>query len=423
MNRLVSLLALSSVLFFAVVGCSEKNNPPPPVEVIPVKGNPMVFVEGTDMDTSQGLPELMALDSEQKWMVHTRVFMEDKQREMDESIKGQQPITADGAEKIKDSVETAKFTKEDNGSDYGITFFQGKIKIIFASFGDQLFVKNFAFKGEPLGPGNDLKVLHYSVKGSRAFNILAYLRDNGHRYLMSVTYVKQKDVSILEQTLNTAYNYLYGSGVSTKWSQDKPLEIHVCKTFHGKFDELTENSIRSWQEPLAERLIIKVEQKATCPPFSDLNSVTVRHITGWIEILGAGAAAAFNINAPDFYQGEFIDSDIMFLVDEWNEGLRIKDPKADIYDERYSNNGKLQESYKQTIVHEAGHLLGLGHIFDGTKSIMSYDQKVTSNLFDYDKKSIQELYPQLPKPAEPEEEPEPVSDPTLLPPTEIRYAE
>ena len=46
----------------------------------------------------------------------------------------------------------------------------------------------------------------------------------------------------------------------------------------------------------------------------------------------------------------------------------------------------------KTARHELGHLLGLAHQFDGTRSIMSYE-KEDVEIYDYDIEAIQELYP------------------------------
>jgi hypothetical protein len=146
------------------------------------------------------------------------------------------------------------------------------------------------------------------------------------------------------------------------------------------FQSEAESSLATWQSALGGELRLSLKALRSYPPFSDLNVNCVYNVKGFLidpredrYFLGKTLYSAY---LPD---GELIDSDVFLFDDEFSK-MSLHHPKAQV-----------DASRRRSLTHELGHWLGLHHIFDGTPSVMSYDQD-DDELSDYDRRAVLNLY-------------------------------
>jgi hypothetical protein len=83
MNR-IALVVLANALLLFLTACPSKNSHQSSGEIIPVKGDPMVFIKGTQGDTESGLP-LSLLSENSEWTIYSRGFQATKQEQPKET--------------------------------------------------------------------------------------------------------------------------------------------------------------------------------------------------------------------------------------------------------------------------------------------------------------------------------------------------
>lgn len=252
--------------------------------------------------------------------------------------------------------------------------------------------------GKPLPV--DINFSHISFdKTSNKMSLLIYGVQNGFTYLNALVYGPK--VFSPPAQLQDSYNYLKGPGVGVRWDKSQVLTFTDCTTVSPFVTDAIHKGLKIWSDALKNNLKISLNQKK-CPPFSDLNVNGIYYIKNFSiseaeNYLTLGIAETFMTDA--IYGANML----MFGLDMYT------DYKIEIPDTRFTNyeevlkaaedpqNSKLRSSEERFllrhILHELGHMLGLAHIFDGTISIMSYNNKPKDpGLTDYDKAAIQELY-------------------------------
>ncbi len=403
MNR-IALVVLANALLLLLTACPSKNSHQSSGEIIPVKGDPLVFIKGTQGDTESGLP-LSLLSENTEWTIYSRGFRATKQEQpqaTQEDLEEDNSAPDDSfVASLEESVEAFHLQgpHESNGQ---VPYYyfepvesrEGQLTFQFVPKDSRLHLtalyvgKNKDFKVE------QVKVHHYSVKDDQsAFSVLVSLNSIGLDSLISFEFTRKQDTGFLSQKLDAAYNYMFGPGIKMTWDQSKEHKITICnQNSIGEYAEVAKESVLRWKEgPLENRLRYTVsDAPETCPPFSDLNTHSILHVKGWIAVYKEGAQLAFATMTPNFYSQNFVDGDVMFLESEWEEGLEGKS----LVDEEILSNANVQKAYRITITHETGHLLGLHHQFDpAIPSMMGY--KDVDRLTTYDWNAIQALYPPI----------------------------
>jgi predicted Zn-dependent protease len=361
--------------------------------VIPIKGDPMVFLKNTVGDPSSGIPTSLLTDGSE-WQLITAGYYTEEQIEIksQKDAEEQNKPTGDGEGKNReDRLRTFTLKKTDSTDQIYkmIPLKNSSMQLSFKKTDEKMKLISMSSEGFD---ADNFNVHHYSVKkDGNSFSILTSFSFSKYKYLLSFIFNKKEDTTLFERTLDKAYRYLNGPGVASRWNQKKPVQVNICEHEISLYNKLNQESVERWKTHLKDRLEVITKTTKSCPPFSDLNTVTIAHITDWIEVLGPGSHNAQTMTVHDYYNYEIIDSDIFFLESEWDEAyqrhhLTLKDKK--LYESEY-----FQREYKRTQTHEFGHSLGLDHKFDGTPSIMSYDD--TDTIQTYDIEAIQALYPTI----------------------------
>jgi hypothetical protein len=218
------------------------------------------------------------------------------------------------------------------------------------------------------------RLLHFSQNG-KAFSILWEEMSNGVDQLIAY-YFSEGDGSLLKakpEFESPVFDYLRYGPI---W--EDTVQLDICGNFPK--DELwgIQEGLSQWRKALRGRLNIKSSRRFIFPPFSDLNSHCVYHVSG----LDMREAVAWTTHAVSLYRRQFVDSDITFF----NRAIIMGDS------ERFNEAGP-RKYYTHVALHEIGHFLGVDHQMDlSVRSIMRPFTLEDFELQPYDISSIEYLY-------------------------------
>lgn len=367
-----------------MVACSEGGSPSPAVKNYVVKGDPDLIVAGSQMSPQS----LLTKDNVQElshYALHFLVTFQQKEKAKDPAAD-QGDLERKNAPPTEESKEIS-YRVVVQAVDRETTVLE------FAGFPIQMVLKEdgagrlqlVAMKSgqESL----DVTALHWSATADKSvFSVLFKYQDAINGKGVGAIYLKREAEKKKRPLYSRVYQYLAGPGVGVKWNSETTLELEVC----GADEDLahSRNGVALWSEALKGRLDIRLKATKKFKPFSDLKQRCIYAIDLYDN---APEAYNFGVTVPilDRGSGEIIDSDIIIFNKAFERAKeKLKEKETSEYALLYA-----LDRYKSiTYTHELGHLLGLHHQFDGTKSIMSYEFDATS-LSDYDVKAIQELYP------------------------------
>lgn len=384
------LLFLFTVVF-VTVGCHKPSSSAPQEEIEAeffVNGDPLEVVQGTKLNGKS----FLTLDNYKSFSnleVTGKVLFAEKTKTKE---RNQNDI-----ESAKQSNKTPTETKltEDLSSEFLLA---KDGKSVLLEIGKTNLVLRFveAESGTLVLNGfgtKDLQVVakpvHYSINPEKtAFSFLFSAKVNESEDLWGISFQRRaeppKKLNVLESAKR--FFYMFGKGALIPQDAYKVLKLTAC----GKDSELFRNEIASgvdpWRNILHGRVSVEVEFSNECLPIFDVNSQSLQFLEKRVT---RASKNVFN-PAATFLRASFsnnliVGTNILIFKGEYK---RMTD-KTD-------NQGqplKLRETLKETVMHEFGHVLGLGHPFDSKEaSIMGYDPSV-KEVTKYDIDAITTLYP------------------------------
>jgi Matrixin len=372
-----TLLLLS--LSMALLSCGDKSKkskaPPPQTDLFTVllKGDPEQLIEGATLNkqspiTLENYKEFndYTLGGIVQFASREVIKNEDIDRPIEEGNEA--PTEADKTPELpsytfKQSAHGALYTSG------------GLIDLAFKSMGKSVVLSELGLGGSFF----KAETLHYSITPSKsAFSVLLKIQDADDKWVLALYFVKKAEKALDAVIIDEKYNYIKGPGVVTKWPDSK-LEFNICESSRHRYSDEILPALEAWNAPLKDRLKVTFKKLTEFPPFSDVN---VHCLYTAFNYLTSADTTAFNpgvtYNIIDGMNWTMVDSDVFLWVKEIERGVKSQELR--------------EFSYKITLMHEFGHVLGLDHQFDGTDSIMSYGDS-SYKIWDYDIKAINGLYP------------------------------
>lgn len=396
-----------------LIGCGDNsgensNNERLTINKILVHGNPRTILSGTS--TNDELPSLDTIKT---------LFNESRLIGINGFISETELSKADLSPDLEDGNEAQnKDQTKESAPNYQVLEFPHEILITPLTKVKEESIVKFVFQRHQTDEGmtavfNNLRyevdgkdvdipaeLVHFSLKNDgTSASFLVFFQQQETQYL--INYVFGLGQRNLIDILNTSeyYLYLFGPGVRVRWPQKDNIALNFCSRPTPQevfFQKSTKKSIETWNRE-TNVTISYDDQKLSYPPFSDLNSHCVYLVRNYRQTLDSQSTAnpAGTLVTPQFSRKAIIDSDIFIWA---NEVQKLYGP---VYEYLFTNkltlkkfNDFMEEKIQRTMTHEIGHFLGLDHMFNGTRSIMSYNPD-DRGLSSYDKDAISELYKDL----------------------------
>jgi hypothetical protein len=384
----VTKLALIPTLFSLLLlpACGSKKSkkrdtsgPAAKVEYF-VHGNPLILIQGSVQNKTSFL-KVEELDRFKNFTMSSYfVFTEKSQKDP--------PTNWDEVED-KNSTESEEDANRDA---FALSDYQ-----FVKSTGQQWLYESSSADGEKLefveSDGvlnvtsfNDIpvQVQHYSLKNDgTAFNILfSTSTQNQGRVLVSLSFSSNADVQPLTFAPE-GYSYLFGSA-RVSWKE--PLKLQACGKFNPLETASIQASVEAWFKDkqaasFSTSQPLDFSFTETYAPFSDLNQQCI-HLVRNFKAESSDDFYIAGLATPTVNTASkgLIDSDIFLFLDHAQVRMQF-------------NVGD-----SETLIHEIGHYLGLGHEFrkDDNNlalhpSIMGYSQGIKS-ISEWDFEAIRSLY-------------------------------
>ena len=394
-----ALLAFSVV--FSLSACQDytpaNKDAPANTSVMFVKGDPNELIRGATLQPVSPFTEQNISDLESYSLMGLSQFPEkEKAKPIDTNIDQDKILKENEAKNISEPEKTLtdiykiKVQKDSEGA-IGVFLFGGVVEIkMSVGAGEKLVPVAFVTEKQRL----PIEALHWSVTPDKKFISLLVRasEEDAGRELIVLTFEKTTQPEPAQLT-DKKYIYLGGPGNKFPWKNlpENTLTVSLCG--NGTNQNLVERAVKSWGQVLMGRINLKFEKKSTYAPFSDLNEHCVQMVNAYIyDSRDNVAVYGMTLYRVSLSKKQLVDSDVFMFSEEFN-----KESKAMVragYSVQEASDEVAQKFYP-ALFHELGHLLGLDHKFDGTRSVMSYQIK-DSEPQAYDIEALQNLYPLVP---------------------------
>lgn len=233
---------------------------------------------------------------------------------------------------------------------------------------------------DPSEPNAKISLIHFSQSEDQKITSIMYRSEHNNEVSVGVLYFTKSSKVIQPSTGNTDFNYIRGPGVKVAWKGDKALEINYASTLVTSMKKTVIEAAKLWGAEMQPAVQFTAKEVAKNVPFSDLQNKGFYLIDDYYAVPEKTASAlGLTISLHDNSSTSMADSDVLVFSKEFEKS------GVDIFHPALKNHLRI------TIIHELGHFVGLDHIFDGTKSVMSYELDQLT-LTDYDKAAVRELY-------------------------------
>ncbi len=230
----------------------------------------------------------------------------------------------------------------------------------------------------------DTKLLHFSATPDKRFISLLIFDDHDPETGKSVSalYFTNEVKASPPEILSEEYSFTKGIGVRYRWPKNNEQNINLCGDTPEQFKQEARVNAQRWNFALNKEFSINITTPERSLPFSDLNQRCITVINGYLADPDPNVAGyGLTVTVADDEKHEFIDSDIFFMIKEFEKNKQPMMADSYLKDRNF------------TMLHEMGHFLGLHHHFtEGVDSIMSYNFKLAPKLYDYDIRAIKALY-------------------------------
>lgn len=412
----LALLTFSRVTIFCgllllLTACpSRKKEPSPKVQTFWVMGDPRKIYEGTRLEPDF---DLKYFENAEFSLVSGNIWLETSEIQND--------LTEDSVKNVNKTNKSDLDSREIVRLKTVVNWQEGIVDFI-----SQDGRTEFSLRNETSGRqvailvSNDTEKIqevslkHFSVSANgNGFSIL-FLNDSeagnarvGY-YLFARNFNKYADVRRTESN----HPYVLGYGLKIKRDTRKPIQISVCDSAKA-IEPTIRAAAEEWQKAFSafdKKIRIRVSKASRkCAPISDLKEDGIHFIKG-LKILASDRIAyqAETDLHPQFNPTKIESAGVLVFEEEFlkSRGRARANPRdqRDQQDQwpqrdKWAQRNEYQLSalvnYQEllgTIAHELGHFLGLGHRFDGSKSIMAYfeDSRPTPTKVDVD--ALKELY-------------------------------
>lgn len=385
--KLKAYTAIWLALALVLAACARKEKKSQP-EIIQIKGDVMEFVKGRKTTKISTISDAL-IDTHSYYQMSVLGF----ENIVPPKRPSPNPKEIDFS-KVAEGYYQFKLTPQGD-TDYEFASANGQgLKFKFNLIGDRLVLVAVARDGKTFWEsGNSYELVNYSSSpDGTKHSLLIHYGGGTRESLLAYRFAKVTDHDRVPEKTAAPYNYLYGRGVKVNWQPSAPVPIVFCtdQTPEYGYEDFM-SRVQMWREVLHNRLDLHLEPSANCPTFDDVNTRTAGFVKAWAEIPHTREGIVGMAGTMSLYSDStIVDSDIFIFSQEWQEILDSRNDGS-VYDSAQTVSARLREQIRQTMLHELGHFLGLAHIFDGTPSVMAYDD--VGILTPYDIGAIQELYP------------------------------
>lgn len=383
-GRSFVLLTVASWLALTLTGCQDyapdKKDEAPASTVMFVKGNPDELIRGATLQkVSPFTEENISMLNSYSLMSMNQFPEKEKAKPIDTSLNQEKLQNENESKDIstseKPDLNFYKLKVEKGTDGFWHLYLLGgvaEIKMVLGKSG-RINPVEISSKNSSL----PVETLHWSQTPDRQFISLLVRANEVDLGKNLISFIFEKTtVPEPMSVANKKYIYLAGPGNKIPWKNlsGQSLTIGLCGA--GIETSSVERAVNSWGRALEGRMKLKFERKYKYAPFSDLNEHCVSMVNAYIyESRSNMAVYGVTLGPISLTKNQLVDSDVFLFQEEFN-----KNPISG------------QTKFYPAMFHELGHLLGLGHKFDGTASVMSYQIKDSEPQV-YDIEALSELYP------------------------------
>jgi hypothetical protein len=374
----IILCFVSSLLALLLMGCPAKpeKDMGPDIRVYEM-GDPLNIIRGATLEQDFTKGEFFE-DGESMQIVSSFIFQEriTARRVKKKPAKKDSHTHGDGEnrkELVKIGYDRAsKYLSLDLDSQkVVVTTFPGK-------FGPKVQLKDL---NGGIIPG---ELLHFSAnKEAKMVSLLILFGDSGHKLIQQLVLSKNLGPAQFQNN-KSKFQFLPGGQFRAPLAARNGIWLQVCGIEDPRLIQDIRDSAKQWNQHLPQYAQVQVVIPDTYPPHSDLNTMCVYSVQDFLKETRPNVGRlGETLVVFDHGRGVIHDADVFLLESEFK-----KFPVPMMSEIR-------RQEREWVILHELGHLLGLDHQFDGTPSIMSYEEQGPT-LKLYDIQAIQELYPEKP---------------------------